>query len=80
MSDPQYAIEVNNLVTHYGTRKILDDISFTARQGEVMVIMGGSGSGKSTLLRHLLGLNRPTSGSIKPTREGHHSTECRCHV
>jgi phospholipid/cholesterol/gamma-HCH transport system ATP-binding protein len=65
MSDPQYAIEVNNLVTHYGTRKILDDISFTARQGEVMVIMGGSGSGKSTLLRHLLGLNRPTSGSIK---------------
>ena len=59
------AIEVNNLVAHYGPRKILDDISFTAQQGEVMVIMGGSGSGKSTLLRHLLGLNRPTSGSIK---------------
>jgi phospholipid/cholesterol/gamma-HCH transport system ATP-binding protein len=59
------AIEVSHLVTHYGSRKILNDISFTARQGEVMVIMGGSGSGKSTLLRHLLGLHRPTAGSIK---------------
>jgi phospholipid/cholesterol/gamma-HCH transport system ATP-binding protein len=60
-----YAIEVERLVTHYGSRKILDDVNFTARQGEIMVIMGGSGSGKSTLLRHLLGLHRPTSGSIK---------------
>lgn len=59
------AIEVNNLVAHYGARKILDDVSFRVRQGEIMVIMGGSGSGKSTLLRHLLGLNRPTSGSIR---------------
>lgn len=59
------AIDVDRLVTHYGSRKILNEISFAARQGEIMVIMGGSGSGKSTLLRHLLGLNRPTSGSIK---------------
>lgn len=64
-SADQPAIEVCNLVTHYGPRKILDDINFTARQGEIMVIMGGSGSGKSTLLRHLLGLHQPTSGSIK---------------
>ena len=59
------AIDVSHLVTHYGSRKILDDISVQARQGEIMVIMGGSGSGKSTLLRHLLGLHRPTSGSNK---------------
>ena len=59
------AIDVSHLVTHYGSRKILDDINVQARQGEIMVIMGGSGSGKSTLLRHLLGLHRPTSGSIK---------------
>ncbi|MCP5268062.1 MAG: ABC transporter ATP-binding protein [Zoogloeaceae bacterium] len=61
----EHAIEVCNLVTHYGDRKILDDVNVTAQQGEIMVIMGGSGSGKSTLLRHLLGLHRPTSGSIK---------------
>ena len=65
MSVPDIAIDVSHLVTHYGPRKILDDISFQARQGEIMVIMGGSGSGKSTLLRHLLGLHQPTSGSIK---------------
>ena len=65
MNSSDLAIDVRNLVTHYGTRKILDGISFQARQGEIMVIMGGSGSGKSTLLRHLLGLHQPTSGSIK---------------
>jgi phospholipid/cholesterol/gamma-HCH transport system ATP-binding protein len=65
MSTPDIAIDVSHLVTHYGTRKILDDIHFQVQQGEVMVIMGGSGSGKSTLLRHLLGLHQPTSGSIK---------------
>lgn len=65
MPTDEYAIDVQDLTTHYGERKILDRVAFQARQGEIMVIMGGSGSGKSTLLRHLLGLNRPTSGSIR---------------
>jgi phospholipid/cholesterol/gamma-HCH transport system ATP-binding protein len=58
-------IEVHDLVTHYGTRKILHGINLEVREGEVMVIMGGSGSGKSTLLNALLGLLRPTAGEIK---------------
>jgi phospholipid/cholesterol/gamma-HCH transport system ATP-binding protein len=58
-------IEVTDLTTHYGSRKILNGISLTVNKGEVMVIMGGSGSGKSTLLRHLIGLERPSSGCIK---------------
>jgi phospholipid/cholesterol/gamma-HCH transport system ATP-binding protein len=57
-------IEVEELVTHYGTRRILDRVSVRVRKGEIMVIMGGSGSGKSTLLRHLLALEKPTSGRI----------------
>ncbi|GAB4360255.1 MAG: ATP-binding cassette domain-containing protein [Gammaproteobacteria bacterium] len=61
---PPPVIEVRNLVAHYGERQVLRDVSFQVRRGEIMVIMGGSGSGKSTLLRHLLGLQRPTSGSI----------------
>ncbi len=58
-------IEVNDLVTHYGSRRILDGVSLSVGRKEIMVIMGGSGSGKSTLLRHMLGLNIPTSGSIR---------------
>ncbi|MCB2181822.1 MAG: ATP-binding cassette domain-containing protein [Desulfobulbaceae bacterium] len=59
------AIEVNSLSAHYGDRLILDNVTLTVDYGEIHVIMGGSGSGKSTLLRHLLALNRPTSGYIK---------------
>jgi len=58
-------IEIENLVTHYGKRQILYGIDLTIYEGEIMIIMGGSGSGKSTLLRFLLGLGRPSGGSIK---------------
>jgi phospholipid/cholesterol/gamma-HCH transport system ATP-binding protein len=58
------AIHVENLVTHYGTRKILNAVSMTVRNREIMIIMGGSGSGKSTILRHMLGLETPTAGHI----------------
>jgi phospholipid/cholesterol/gamma-HCH transport system ATP-binding protein len=64
-SQKQPVIEVGELVTHYGDRKILDGINLRVRAGEILVIMGGSGSGKSTLLRHLLGLKKPTSGHIR---------------
>jgi len=57
-------INVNQLSTHYGERLILDQLDFSVRRGEIMVIMGASGSGKSTLLRTMLGLNRPTSGEV----------------
>ena len=64
-SPAEEVIQVEDLVTHYGERQILKGINFSVRKGEIMVIMGGSGSGKSTLLRYLLGLNTPTSGSIR---------------
>lgn len=61
----QPLVEVQDLVTHYGTRMILKGVSLSVHRGEILVIMGGSGSGKSTLLRHLLCLHRPTSGCIR---------------
>jgi phospholipid/cholesterol/gamma-HCH transport system ATP-binding protein len=61
----EVVIEVQNLVTHYGQRQILDGIDMNVYRGEILVIMGGSGSGKSTMLRHLLGLSKPTEGTIR---------------
>lgn len=58
------AIEVKNLVTHYGKREILKNISFSIPRGMATVILGGSGCGKSTLLKHLIGLLKPTHGEI----------------
>lgn len=58
-------IEIEGLNTWYGGRQILSDISLNVAHKEIMVIMGHSGSGKSTLLRHMIGLDRAKSGSIK---------------
>ncbi len=59
------AVKVSGLDVFYGERQVLFDINFEIRPSEIMVIMGGSGSGKSTLLRHLIGLERPHTGSIR---------------
>jgi phospholipid/cholesterol/gamma-HCH transport system ATP-binding protein len=57
-------IRVQDLVTHYGERRILNDVNLDFPVGETMVILGGSGTGKSTLLRHIMKLETPTSGRI----------------
>jgi phospholipid/cholesterol/gamma-HCH transport system ATP-binding protein len=61
----QPLIEVAKLEAWYGRRRILQGVDFSVNAGEIRVIMGGSGSGKSTLLRHLLGLHKPRSGSVR---------------
>jgi phospholipid/cholesterol/gamma-HCH transport system ATP-binding protein len=58
-------IEVEKLEAWYGRRRVLHGVDFSVNPGEIRVIMGGSGSGKSTLLRHLLGLQRPRSGTVR---------------
>lgn len=62
--DNAHILQVKNLTSHYGVRQILDNVSLNVRKGEIMVIMGGSGSGKTTLMRTMLGLNKPTRGSV----------------
>src|SRR5437016_1056697 len=64
MEEGQHSISIQDLVTKYGDRTILNGINLDIRAGETMVILGGSGCGKSTLLRHMVGLSRPTSGNI----------------
>jgi ABC-2 type transport system ATP-binding protein len=43
----------------------VEDVSFTVEQGESVGLMGLNGSGKSTLLKHIMGVMRPTSGSVR---------------
>jgi phospholipid/cholesterol/gamma-HCH transport system ATP-binding protein len=58
------AISIRDLTVDYGTRRILSGVNLDIPLGQIMVIMGASGAGKSTLLRCILGLKKPTSGSI----------------
>ena len=57
-------ISVRNLRMGYGTRVLLDNVSFEVRRGEIMVILGGSGSGKSSLMKNIIGLYTPMAGDI----------------
>ncbi|MDR1278560.1 MAG: amino acid ABC transporter ATP-binding protein [Treponema sp.] len=57
-------IQVTGLSKSFGTLRVLKDISFTVRQGEVAAIIGPSGSGKSTLLRCITHLELAEGGSI----------------
>lgn len=58
-------VEVRDLLRKFGDRAVIDHLSLKIERGETLVIMGGSGCGKSTLLRHIVGVMKPTSGSVK---------------
>lgn len=57
-------IIIRELVNQFGRQRVHDGLSMNVERGEVLGIVGGSGTGKSVLLRSILGLHRPTSGSI----------------
>ncbi len=60
-------IEVSNLSFRYaeGEPWVLQDCTFTVEQGEAVAIVGASGCGKTTLVKLLLGLLKPTQGSVR---------------
>ncbi|MCA0347271.1 MAG: ABC transporter ATP-binding protein [Actinobacteria bacterium] len=57
-------IEATHLTKRYGTKTAVNDVSFSLRPGQVTGFLGPNGAGKSTTMRMLVGLDRPTSGSI----------------
>jgi len=64
MAQATPALEIRNLHKRYGEQEILKGISLTARDGDVISILGSSGSGKSTLLRCINLLENPHQGEI----------------
>lgn len=57
-------IQANHLTKVYGNTTAVADLSFTVRPGKVTGFLGPNGAGKSTTMRMILGLDRPTSGSV----------------
>lgn len=57
-------LTINNLTKIFRGKKVIDDISFTVKAGEIAMFLGASGVGKSTLLRVLTNLETLDSGTI----------------
>ncbi len=65
MSERETVIEVRGLRNQFGDQVVHDNLNLDVYKGEILGVVGGSGSGKSVLLRSIVGLNRPTAGSVK---------------
>lgn len=57
-------LEFRSVTKRFGERTVLEDLSFTTKEGEILFIIGTSGTGKSVLLKLIVGLLRVTSGEI----------------
>ncbi|MBR8642143.1 ATP-binding cassette domain-containing protein [Streptomyces tuirus] len=57
-------IDVRRLTKRYGDRTAVDGLTFTVQPGQVTGFLGPNGAGKSTTMRMIIGLDRPTSGSV----------------
>lgn len=62
---PEPYISIRGLTQRFGDNEVLRGVDLDIFRGETLVILGSSGGGKSVLLKHLPGLLRPVSGSIK---------------
>ncbi len=69
--DPRYLkntpvrVEIVKLNKRFGDNHVLRDVDLVVEPGETAVIIGRSGGGKSVLLKHIIGLERPDSGTVK---------------
>ncbi|ABC83233.1 ABC transporter ATP-binding protein [Anaeromyxobacter dehalogenans] len=60
-------VEVRGVTFRYGARAALEDVSFSAREGEFVGLLGPNGAGKSTLVRLIAGLAAPAEGTVRLT-------------
>jgi branched-chain amino acid transport system ATP-binding protein len=64
MMNDNIILEVKNINVSYGDFQALHNISLKIKRGSIISIIGSNGAGKSTLLNTILGINKPTSGTI----------------
>ncbi len=65
MSESVITLSATHLTKVIGSRTIVDDVSFDIQQGEVFGFLGPNGAGKTTTIRMLVGLIRPTAGTVR---------------
>src|SRR5437762_12398810 len=58
-------IEFVHVSKSFDDQKVLDDVSFDVRRGEMVVVLGRSGVGKSVTLKHIMGFLRPDAGEVR---------------
>lgn len=58
------SLQLQNVTSGYNGKKVLQDISFTAKESLIYVVLGPNGAGKTTLFRTIAGVLEPFSGSI----------------
>lgn len=58
-------LKVNNVTKYIGRKEIIKGISFNIEEGEILGFLGPNGAGKSTTLRMIVGLSKPSSGTIE---------------
>lgn len=64
MDDTSVSLSVSEVARAYGRLQVLSAVTFAARRGEMVGIVGENGAGKSTLLRIMVGLLRPSRGRV----------------
>ncbi|WP_088344269.1 MULTISPECIES: ABC transporter ATP-binding protein [Rhodomicrobium] len=57
-------LELRQIVSQYGPVIALRGVDLTVRQGEITCLLGGNAAGKSTIMKTIIGLVRPTSGTV----------------
>jgi branched-chain amino acid transport system ATP-binding protein len=64
------SLAISGLDAGYGAVRVLHDVSLTVAAGETVVLLGTNGNGKSTLLKSVMGIVRPSAGSIVAEIDG----------
>jgi len=64
-SGPALPLELGELTVDYGQRRAVDGLSLQVRPGEIYGLLGSNGAGKSSTIKSIVGLVRPTTGSVR---------------
>ncbi len=76
-NDHRVVIEVEGLKTQFGEAVVHEDLDLQVREGEILGVVGGSGTGKSVLMRAIIGLKRPSAGTVHVFGEDYYKADDR---